>query len=135
MGEIKDTIHSREDFDAYWNENYVPVEYEDVREAYEGFVNDMEKQIFIQDYQEKNCICRDDFIENLHQDAQFTFQDALTEAFYDKNPKLYELAFALYEEAEMEGAEHMEVTFHENFNQIYRDFLNRIFDQFYEEEK
>ena len=94
---------NKEAFDAYWNENYVPLTYEDVKEAYEDFVKSADKHIFIPDYEEAGCISRDDFMENLSQTAQFTFQDSLTEAFYDKNPDLYETAFAIFEEAQMNG--------------------------------
>ena len=43
---------NREAFDAYWNENYVPLTYEDVKEAYEDFVKSADKHIFIPDYEE-----------------------------------------------------------------------------------
>ena len=36
-------------------------------------------------------------------EAQFAFQDGLTEVFYDKNPELYETAFAIFEESQMNG--------------------------------
>ena len=133
MSDLMEIIKSKEDFDAYWAEHYVPVTYDEVRETYENFVEEMEKNIFLQDYQEKNCINREDFIENLHQDAQFAFQDCLTEVFYDKNPELYETAFAFYEMAQMEGQQdHVAVTFHETFNSLYTEFLNRIFDKYYQ---
>ena len=40
-------------------------------------------------------------MDNLSQAAQFAFQDGLTEAFYEKNPQVYENAFALFEAAQM----------------------------------
>ena len=111
---------NREAFDAYWNENYVPLTYEDVKEAYEDFVKSADKHIFIPD----------DFMENLSQTAQFTFQDSLTEAFYDKNPDLYETAFAIYEEAQMNGTKDSNIaaTFHEEYQRLYNEFLLAMFD-------
>ena len=50
--------------------------------------------IFLSDYEEGGCISKEDFKDNLSQEAQFAFQDGLTEVFYDKNPDLYETAFA-----------------------------------------
>ena len=121
---------NREAFDAYWNENYVPLTYEDVKEAYEDFVKSADKHIFIPDYEEAGAISRDDFMENLSQTAQFTFQDSLTEAFYDKNPDLYETAFAIYEEAQMNGTKDSNIaaTFHEEYQRLYNEFLLAMFD-------
>ena len=84
--EIFAQFPDRETFDAYWNENYVPVTYEDVKEAFEDFVTSAAGHIFLSDYEENGCISKADCKENLSQEAQFTFQDGLTEVFYDKNP-------------------------------------------------
>ena len=86
----------RETFDRYWNENYVPVTYEDVATVFRDFVKSAEGHIYLSDYEEKGCISKEDFKDNLSQEAQFAFQDGLTEVFYDKNPELYETAFALF---------------------------------------
>ena len=131
MADIFEQFDSREAFDTYWNETYVPVTYEDVKEAYEDFVKASDKHIFLSDYEESGSISRDDFMDNLSQAAQFAFQDSLTEAFYDKNPDLYETAFALFEEAQLEGTVDANVAaiFHEEYNRQYREFLLRMFDE------
>ncbi len=129
--EILASFPDRETFDAYWNENYVPVTYEDVKEAFEDFVTAAGGHIFLSDYEEKGCISKEDFKENLSQEAQFTFQDGLTEVFYDKNPELYETAFAIYEEAQMTGSKGGDVAqiFHETYQNLYNEFLDRLFDE------
>ena len=121
----------RESFDRFWNENYVPVTYEDVKEIFEDFVKSAGGHIYISDYEEKGCITKQDFKENLSQEAQFTFEDGLTEIFYDKNPELYETAFAIYEEAQMSGEGDASVAqiFHETFRALYAEFLDRLFDE------
>lgn len=121
----------RKSFDRFWNENYVPVTYEDVKEIFEDFVKSAGGHIFISDYEEKGCITKQDFKENLTQEAQFTFEDGLTEVFYDKNPELYETAFAIYEEAQMSGEGDASVAqiFHETFRALYAAFLDRLFDE------
>ena len=131
MADIFEQFDSREAFDTYWNETYVPVTYEDVKEAYEDFVKASDKHIFLSDYEESGSISRDDFMDNLSQAAQFAFQDSLTEAFYDKNPDLYETAFALFEEAQLEGTVDANVAaiFDEEYNRLYREFLLRMFDE------
>ena len=131
MADIFEQFDSREAFDTYWNETYVPVTYEDVKEAYEDFVKASDKHIFLSDYEESGSISRDDFMDNLSQATQFAFQDSLTEAFYDKNPDLYETAFALFEEAQLEGTVDANVAaiFHEEYNRLYREFLLRMFDE------
>lgn len=94
---ILERFKTPEVFETYWNENYREVVYEDVREAFEDFVTSAAGHIYLSDYEEKGCITKADFKANLSQEAQFTFQDALTEVFYEKNPDLYETAFAIYE--------------------------------------
>lgn len=129
--DIFEQFPDRETFDRYWNENYVPLTYEDVREAFEDFVKSANGHIYLSDYEEKGCISKADFKENLSQEAQFTFEDGLTEVFYDKNPELYETAFALYEEAQMSGQGDASVAqiFHETFRGLYAEFLDRLFDE------
>ena len=130
MADSFEQFQTREAFDAYWKENYIPLTYEDVREAYEDFVKASDKHIFLSDYEESGSISREDFMENLSQTAQFTFQDSLTEAFYEKNLDLYETAFAIYEEEQMNGAgsENIAATFHEEYNRLYEEFLLAMFD-------
>ena len=48
----------RETFDRYWNENYVPVTYEDVATVFRDFVKSAEGHIYLSDYEEKGCIPR-----------------------------------------------------------------------------
>ena len=90
MEDILAAFPDRETFDRYWEENYVPVTYEDVKEAFEDFVTSAGGHIFLSDYEEGGCISKEDFKDNLSQEAQFAFQDGLTEVFYDKNPDLYD---------------------------------------------
>lgn len=85
MEEIFEQFKDKDAFDAYWKEHYVPLTYEDVREAYEDFVKSADKHIFLSDYEESGNVSREDFMDNLSQAAQFAFQDGLTEAFYEKN--------------------------------------------------
>lgn len=43
MEEIFEQFKDKDAFDAYWKEHYVPLTYEDVREAYEDFVKSADK--------------------------------------------------------------------------------------------
>ena len=133
MEELLEQFPDKETFDTYWKENYKPLSYEDVKEAFEGFVVESDKKIFISDYQEGGCISKEDFAKNLSQTAEFTFQDSLTEAFYEKNPDLYETAFALYEVAQMtgQGDKNVAQIFHEEYNRLYQEFLNQMFDNLF----
>lgn len=129
--DIFEQFPTREAFDQYWNKNYVPVSYDDVKETFENFVKSAAGHIYLSDYEEKGCISREDFKENLSQEAQFTFQDGLTEVFYDKNPELYETAFEIYEEEQMAGRQGAGIAqiFHETFAGLYAEFLDRLFDE------
>lgn len=46
MEDILAAFPDRETFDRYWEENYVPVTYEDVKEAFEDFVTSAGGHIF-----------------------------------------------------------------------------------------
>lgn len=129
--DIFEQFPDKETFDKYWNENYVPVNYEDVKNVFENFVKSAGGHIFLSDYEEKGCISKGDFKDNLSQEAQFTFEDGLTEVFYDKNPELYETAFALYEEAQITGKGDASVAqvFHDTFRGLYAEFLDRLYDE------
>lgn len=129
--DIFEQFPDREAFDRYWAENYVPVTYEDVKGMFEDFVTSAGGHIYLSDYEEKNGISKADFKDNLSQEAQFSFQDGLTEIFYDKNPELYELAFAIYEEAQMSdnGKAGIAQIFHETYEALYAEFLDRLFDE------
>ncbi len=118
-------------FNEYWNKEYKELTYEDVREAYENTVKEADGHIFISDYEEKGCVSKEDFKQNLSRDAQFMFQDSLIEAFYDKNPKLYETAFEIYEIEQMSGdvSRNIACTFHETYRKLYNEFLDRLFDE------
>ena len=51
MEDILAAFSDRETFDRYWEENYVPVTYEDVKEAFEDFVTSAGGHIFLSDYE------------------------------------------------------------------------------------
>lgn len=129
--DILERFPNRDAFDQYWKEAYVPVTYEDVKEAFKDFVKSVDGHIYLSDYEEKGCISREDFKDNLSQEAQFTFQDGLTEVFYEKNPELYEAAFAIYEEEQMAGKKGAGAAsiFHETFAELYAEFLDRLFEE------
>lgn len=133
MAEIFERFPTKEAFDAYWNENYVPITYEDVKEQFEEYVNSVEKHIFISDYEETGNISRGTFLDHLSEDAAFMFQDILTECFYDKNADIYESAFALFEEAQMSGERDRDVseTFHKVYDQLYHEFMQILYDTFF----
>lgn len=128
--DITKQFPNREAFDKFWTEKYVPVTYDDVREVFEDFVKSADGHIYLSDYEEKGSIRKSDFKENLSQGALFAFQDGLTEVFYDKNPELYETAFAIFEEAQISGTGNASVAqiFHETFEELYANFLDRLFD-------
>ena len=119
----------KETFGNYWKDHYVPLTYADVQAGYEDFVTSAEKHIFLSDYEASGNVSRENFMDNLSQAAQFAFQDSLTEAFYEKNPDVYETAFALYEMAQMEGGDAtIASVFHEEYNRLYREFLLQLYD-------
>ena len=87
---------TRDEFQKYWEENYKPISYEDVKEAYEAFVREADKHIFIEDYESNGAISKNDFMDNLSETAMFNFQDTLTEVFYEKNHAVASCDFFFY---------------------------------------
>lgn len=129
--DITGRFPNRAAFDSYWNEHYIPLTYEDVRGSYEAFAESAGGGIYNSDYAGSGCISKATFKENLSQEARFLFEDSLTEAFYERNPELYETAFALYEHSQLsgEGPSDTAQTFHEVFHALYEAFLDQLFDE------
>ena len=85
MEEIFEQFKDKDAFDAYWKEHYVPLTYEDVREAYEDFVKSADKHIFLSDYEESGNVSREDFMDNLSQAAQFAIPHIVHQTVPTKN--------------------------------------------------
>lgn len=128
---IFEQFPNKEAFNKYWEQNYKPVIYEDVREQFCSFVKSVEGHVYVSDYEAAGCVSKEDFKENLSDQAKFAFEDGLAEIFYDKNPRLYETAFALYEEAMMSGSGDANVAqiFHDTFQKVYKEVLDRLYDE------
>ena len=109
MEDILIAFPDRETFDRFWEENYVPVTYEDVKEAFEEFVTSAEGHIYLSDYEAGGCISKADFKENLTEDAMFE----------------------IYQEAQMSGMKENDTaqTFHDTYNRLYDEFLDRLFEE------
>ena len=128
---IFEEFPNREAFECYWREHYVPVTYDDVSSSFKQFVTAAGGHIYLSDYEENGCVSKADFKENLSQEARFMFEDGLTEAFYEKNPQLYEMAFALYEEEQLTGDGDASIAriFHDTFRALYEEFLDRLYEE------
>lgn len=125
MEELLQQFPDKETFDRFFVENFKAMTYDDVKEAFESLVREEGLGIFPNDYAAN--VKKDDFISHLSQGARFELENAMTEAFYEKNPEVYEAAFGLYEEAPQEGM-HIAETFHRTYQEIYKECLNCMFD-------
>lgn len=72
------------------------------------------------------------FVENFktmtYEDVKEGLEELVkAEAFYDKNPEVYEAAFGLYEEVPKQAMAITE-TFHRTYQEIYEESLNCMFD-------
>lgn len=119
---------SAADFENFFQANYTPLTYEDIKEDYENFYKEQNGKIFHEDYEKAAQISKDDFRDNLSKTALFTFQDALTELFYDKNPEIYEEAFAIFEENAGAKSEITKI-FDDTYQSLYEAFLDQFFDE------
>ncbi len=114
-------------FDVFFQMNYKPVSYEDVKDAMEEFVKEAGLSLFLDDYVASQNVKKEDFKEHLSQTARFQFDEAMTEAFYEKNPEIYETAFGLYE-VSPESSVTITRTFHETYQKNYEECLDMLFD-------
>ena len=129
--DIFEQFPDRETFDKYWNENYQPVTYEGCARGVHGFCEVRGRSHLPSDYEEKGLISREDFKENLSQEAQFTFEDGLTEVFTIRIRSFTRRRSVLYEESKLTGKGDASVaqTFHETFRALYAEFLDRLYDE------
>ena len=127
MEELLEKYPTQEAFDTFYQSEYKPVCYEDVREAMEALVQEAGLEIFLDDYVKQGKISREDFKDYFSETAKFQFEDAMAEAYYDKNPEIYEAAFGLYELAPAQSVA-ITRTFHEEYQKNYADCLNELFD-------
>ena len=116
MESLTKQFPDKETFDKFFVENFKTMTYEDVKEGLEELVKAEGLNIFQDDYV-KN-VRKEDFKEHLSKGARFEFENAMTEAFYDKNPEVYEAAFGLYEEVPKHAMAITE-TFHRTYQEIY----------------
>lgn len=114
-------------FDTFFHMKYQPVRYEDVREAMEALVKEAGLSLFLDEYVKGGKITKADFKKYFSQAAKFRFEDAMTEAFYDRNPEIYETAFGLFE-LSPESSASITRTFHETYQKSYEDCLDQLFD-------
>ena len=122
MGKYK----SAEEFEVFFHANYTPITYEDVKEDFENFYKAQKGKIFHEDYEKAGNIRKEDFRENLSKSALFTFQDTLTELFYEKNPDIYEEAFSIFEENAGVKSEITKI-FDDTYRALYEEFLDRFY--------
>ncbi len=127
MEDLQKLYPTREAFDTFFRMNYKPVVYADVKMAMEEFVAEAGLELFLDDYVNNKKVNKEDFKEHLSQAAKFQFEDAMTEAYYEKNPEIYETAFGLYELAPSQSAE-ITRTFHETYRESYEQCLDGLFD-------
>ncbi len=85
MESLTKQFPDKETFDKFFVENFKTMTYEDVKEGLEELVKAEGLNIFQDDYV-KN-VRKEDFKEHLSKGARFEFENAMTEAFYDKNRK------------------------------------------------
>lgn len=127
MEDLLSKYPNQEAFDVFFRANYKPVTYEDIKEPLEAFVREAGLSLFLDDYVKKG-VAKEDFKQHFSQAAKFQFEDAMTEAYYEKNPDIYETAFGLYE-LSPESSVAITRTFHETYQSSYEDCLNQLFDE------
>lgn len=125
MEELLQQFPDREAFDFFLEENYTPLVYEDVKEGFAEVTEEEGAHIFPESDMDQ--VTRDNFMEYLGQGARFILENAMTEAFYEKNPEVYEAAFGLYE-ADPEHSGQITESFHQKYQDSYKALLLEWFD-------
>lgn len=125
MEELLQQFPDKETFDAFFQEHYQPLTYEDVKTGFGEAVREAGAHIFPEEDMDK--VNRENFMEYLGQGARFILENAMTEAFYEKNPEVYETAFGLYEEDPRHSPQ-ITGTFHRTYQESYEALLSEWFD-------
>lgn len=125
MEELLRQFPDREAFDLFFNENYTPLVYDDVKDGFAEATEAEGAHIFPEGDMDK--VNRDNFMEYLGAGARFILENAMTEAFYEKNPEVYEAAFGLYEEDPQHSGAVTE-SFHRKYQESYSALLLEWFD-------
>lgn len=118
--------HSKHSFEALFQKEYQALKYEELKEGFEEFCESNE--LFDSDYLAGGKICKSDFREHFTETAAFTLQDLFTEAFYEKNPRIYETAFEIFEENEGQKTDITEL-FENTYEESYGEVMNELFNQ------
>lgn len=126
MEELLQQFPDKETFDVYFQEHYKPLVYADVKEGFGEAVQEAGAHIFPEDDMDK--VTRESFMEYLGQGARFILENAMTEAFYEKNPEVYEAAFGLYEEDPQHSSQ-ITASFHKTYQESYEALLAEWFDE------
>lgn len=125
MEELRKRFPDREAFDLFMEEHYRPLVFADVKEGFAEATKEEGAHIFPEGDMDK--VTRDNFMEYLGQGARFILENAMTEAFYEKNPEVYEAAFGLYEEDPQHSGAVTE-SFHRKYQESYSALLLEWFD-------
>lgn len=128
MTDLVTRFPDKEAFELFFKESYKPITYNDMRQGMEGLVKEAGLEIFHDEYVKSGKVSKKDFAEYLSQAAKFRFQDAMSEAFYDTNPEIYEAAFGLYELEPIKSKD-ITIIFHKVYAQVYQACLECLFDE------
>lgn len=113
---------TKQEFDLLFQENYKEITYDNVKKSYETYYKELDGKIFHDDYL---TIEKETFLENLSDDAKFQFQDILLEVFYDKNPRIYESAFEIFELNNGKPSD-ITKTFDDCYQGLYQEFVSNL---------
>lgn len=127
MEDLLKQYPTKEAFDRFFEQNYQPVLYCEAGPQMEELIREAGLEIFFDDYVKEKRVSKRDFKEHLSQAANFRFEEAMTEAYYEKNPEIYEAAFGLYELAGAKSAGITE-TFHVKYKENYEALLDELYD-------
>ncbi len=115
----------REVFETFFRENYVPVEYKNIKAEFEEIAaagND----IFTENYQARN-LNRDNFILYLTNDAYCAFEAVVEEALDDLNPEIVDAVMDVT--ATMPNGDEITEKYWSAGEELLKEFLCQLYDE------
>lgn len=115
----------KEVFDTFFRENYVPVEYKNIKEEFEEIAA-VGNEIFTENYEARN-LNRDNFVLYLTNDAYCAFEAVVEEALDDLNPEIVDAVMDVT--TTMSNGDEITEKYWNAAEELLKEFLLQLYDE------
>lgn len=123
--EEKDQKIDKEVFETFFRENYVPVEYKNIKEEFEEIAS-AGNDIFTESYEARN-LTKENFILYLTNDAYCAFEAVVEEALDDLNPEIVDAVMDVT--TTMANGDEITEKYWNTGEELLKEFLYQLYDE------